>query len=388
MLNSIYGCILLYPEKRRCFNAMSISSVLGLSHLINKVTSNQWTDHFNINAAQFLALAQKEGFVNLKQNLVQINIQDALACLTPQSYFEVTIPVLGMTDFLANHFKNSTWNELAQPFASILSINGFGGGNFPRPDFIMVKDIIGNQYEILVDSNGQVEIPQEGIGLFSMLSEITLMYSFEQVIRGHGLESLIECGAQSNYLDLLAPPNLSLPFHITIRVLHLDENRDLQVDFEEKHLFRMNPENQYSGLTEFGARTLMRNLFSEFDFLRCLLSDNGEQDFFIAHTNHFNDFKISPEAVGIYYDLLLKSIIHQRLPSQFLLSKVPVDRIKMLDLKYAPLDEADQQLIKKLGVEALWDLSQHSPRIPVCVQKTVLPSQSIEKTESIRKLLR
>lgn len=366
---------------------MSISSVSSLSHLIDKVTSNKWSDHFNLNAAQFLALAQKDDFVNLKQSLTQVNIKDALHFLTPQSYFEVTIPILGMADFLAMNFKNSIWNQLAQPFSSILSINGFGGGNFSRPDFIMVKDIIGNQYEILVDSQGRVETPQEGIGLFSILSEMTLMYSFEQIIQGRGLESLIECGAQPLYLDFLPPPDSNAPFTMTISVSHLDASLHRQVDFEQNHLFIVNPEKKQAGLTEFGARTLIRDLFSEFDFLRCLLSDHGDVDFCIGHVNDFNDFKISPEAVGPYYDLLIRAITHQHLPSEFILSKVPQDRIKMLDLKYAPLDQEDRNLIKKLGVGALSDLSRLSPRTPHCA-KMPLFAPDEDKPQTNRKSFR
>lgn len=367
---------------------MSISSVLGLSQSIDRVASSQWSDRFNLNASQFLALAQKDDFVNLKHSLTQINIKDALHFLTPESYFEVTIPVLGMADFLAMHFENSVWNQLTQSFPSILSINGFGGGNISRPDFIMVKDIIGNVYSIFVNPQGQVEIPQEGVGLFSTLSEITLMYSVDQVIQGHGLESLVDCGAQLGYLDFLAPPDSNLPFNITVRVSHLDAFNQRQIDFEKDYLFLINPGKQEAGLSEFGARTLIRNLFSEFDFLRCLLSDNGDADFFIGHLNYFNDFKISPEAVGPYYDLLIRAMIHQHLPSEFILSKVPQDRIEMLDLQYAPLDQEDKNLIKKFGVGALSALFQLPPRMPDFVKMPLYPSSSVEKTETNRKLFR
>jgi len=368
VLNSIYRCKGERLVKRRSISAMSISSESSLSYTINKVTSNSWTDRFKVNAPQFLALAQKNDVIQLKESLCEIDISKALHVLTPESYLQVTLPVVGFTDFLASDFKNSIWDQLTQAFPSVLAINGWGGGDFPRPDFIMVTDIIGNRYEILVASDGQVEVPQEGLGLFSMLSEITLMYSYDQIIEGRGLQSLEEQGAKKNKLFFIPPPNLALPFTITIQSTHLNEKNSTEIDFEQKHLFIVNSDAPEAELTEFGARILLRNLFSEFDFLRCLLSENRDSDFFIAHVNHFNDFKISPEAVSRYHHGLLQAVIHQQLPSDFILSKVPLERIKSLNLDYAPLDEQDKKSIQRLGAQALAGLMYGVPRRPNKIQ--------------------
>lgn len=339
---------------------------------IDKTEASPLTALFNINAPQFLALATQEQVVKLKKNLIKINIQEALNHLKPEGYFEITLPVLGMADFLSMH-KHSIWNEIEQPFASILSINGWGSGLFSRPDFIMVRDLVGNEYEILVDSQGQVETPTEGTGLFSMLSEITLMYSADQIKQGRGFQKLSQDLVEPHTLYLLPPPHMSAPFVVTVRATHLEGAHPRQVDFEEHHFFAIKPSEQHAGLTEFGARWLIRHVFSEFEFIQCVWRDQGTSDFGILHHNRFNDFRLRHEALALYYNLLVRSVIHQRLPYEFILSKVPGGaRYSPQSLVEGPFDQEDRRLIQSLGVEALRPLCSASPRIPAVGKRSTL----------------
>lgn len=335
---------------------------------IDKVAASPLTALFNINAPQFLALASSEQVHELKKNLIKINIQEALNHLNPESYFEVTLPVLGMADFLSTSLEGSIWKGIEQPFASVLSINGWGSGLFSRPDFIMVRDLIGNEYEILINAKGHVETPVEGTGLFSMLSEITLMYSADQIKQGRGFEKLSPDLVEPNTLYLLPPPHVNAPFVVTVRVTHLEGVHPRQIDFEQHHFFAVNPEESQTGLTEFGARWLIRHLFSEFDFIQCLWRDEGTSKFGILHHNRFNDFRLRHEALGLYYNLLVRAIVHQRLPYEFIFSKVPHTRLT-LSLLEGPFDQEDRRLIQTLGVEALQTLSNAPPRMPVVLDQ-------------------
>lgn len=344
---------------------------------IDKIAASELTELFNMNAPQFLALASRDAFIKLKSNLIPIHIQDALQYLKPEGYLEITLPVTGMADFLAKHLKNSVWNELPQAFPSILSINGWGGGSFPRPDFILVKDLLDTQYEILLDEKGQVELPQEGIGLFSMLCEITLMYSYEQIMQGRGFETLVEEGARPNELYLLPPPQSNTAFSMTLRVTHLEASNQPRVDFEQTYLFGFNPDRQQAQLTAFGARTLIKYLFSEIDFPRWLLSNKGSADLGIMYANGFNDFILSPEAIIKYYNLLIGAIIHQHVPCEFILSKVQNASFSMLAFKGIPFDQTDYRVIETLGSDALKELSNLSPRNPNSLKPFVLPPDKV-----------
>lgn len=331
-------------------------------HRIDQTPATPTTGLFNLNSPQFLSLATEKQILELKKNIIKINIEDALAHLKPQGYLEVTLPILGMADFLATHLKDSVWNEIPQSFPSVLSLNGSGNGLFSRPDFIRVRDIIGNEYEILVNHQGQVDIPEEGSGRFSMLSEITLIYSVAQVIQKEGFEPLSAQAGEANQIYLLPPPCATAPFVITVRTAHLDERNQRQIDFEEDYFFAVNPDREASGLTEMAARSMIRHLFSEFDFIKCIWGGKGELDFAILHPNYFNDFRLSYEALGHYYNGLLKAIIHQRLPVEFILSKVPKSRFSSLSSLEGPFDDEDKRLIKTFGVEVLQNLAHASPR--------------------------
>ena len=113
------------------------------------------------------------------QNVIKIDIQTLLEQMTPDSYLEIKVPTTSLTDFLA---AESALGNTPQAFASPLAINGFGAKNTPsthndlgQSEHVLATDILGNNFEILVNEHGQVEVPQDGTGLFSMLSHLTFL---------------------------------------------------------------------------------------------------------------------------------------------------------------------------------------------------------------------
>lgn|GEM_PF-4183027 len=214
----------------------SISADLSKSIKMSQlIPQSQTSDQYHITQPKFAALFDQQDFNQLKDSLVEINISDALSHLSNDGYLEVTLPVTGMTDLMGSQ---GMWQGLPQQFPTVAAINGYGAkspddsNHFPRPDFILATDIVGNQYEILVNVQGQVELPAEGTGLFSIVSALTLMYSPRQIENGEGLQTLT--GAKSGMLYLLPPPENNKVFTPKIEVSHLDENYAREVDFVQQ----------------------------------------------------------------------------------------------------------------------------------------------------------
>lgn len=381
------------------------------------------TNQFKLHASKFASLGTKEDFTSLKEGLIEINIEQALNHLSEEGYLEITLPVTGMTDFLS---QEPVWQNMPQQFPSVIAMNGFGAhmdgeqnGHFPKPYYILAKDLIGNEYEILVNAQGQVEVPENGLGLFSVLSSMTMMFSYEQ-LQGQGLESLAEFGAMPGKLYLLPPPGLEAQLEPIIRTSHLDDYLNRQIDFEmrvpiELHTQEsdqsiettltnmqgdfgtflhvdvngqkpnakkpykislsfdeisdvdfsltnpsMNAEdlNQHGwqqigessfeksiGLSDFAKFALVRNIFSEFDFTKSMLQ--GEA-WGLKHTNGFNDFGLSLEAIGPYYDLMVDAVVQNKIPGNYIFDHVPDENLANLDLSYAEFDAQDMATIDDL----------------------------------------
>lgn len=383
---------------------------------------NEVTEQFNLHQPKFMALGTAEDFTALSDQLISIDVQSLLDSLGEDSSFEVTLPMTGMADFLSNPIAQG----MPQQFPSVIALNGFGADSsgsegFPRPHYVMVTDIVGNEYEVLVDANGQIEIPEQGMGLFSMLSSITLIYSVEQVLEGSGFSSLQEAGAEPGMVYLLAPPGTESQFSPTLRVSHLNEQWQREIDVEQKvsvevhdtqtsdssgmkvqadlleqdggslvHLellgtpdlhhqplkLQMMFQNQgtefellefsaqqtlgqslgwnqvdgvtfekWIGLSDYAKLALVRDVYSEMDFTRSLLTGD---DFGVSHQNNFNDFGLRPEAIGPFYDILVDGVIHNKIPSQDFFSHVPVENLVDLDLSYAELSAGDQQVVDQI----------------------------------------
>ena len=153
--------------------------------VVEGIASTEITAQFNVHQAKFAALANSQEFEAIKENLIEIDIESALNFLNEESHLEVTVPMIGMCDLLGG---DAVWENLAQPFATVMAINGYGAqldasasNHFPRADYVLATDILGNQYEVVVGPQGQIELPEDGLGLFSILSDLTFMFSYEQV---------------------------------------------------------------------------------------------------------------------------------------------------------------------------------------------------------------
>ncbi|MFI4937047.1 MAG: hypothetical protein ACHQJ6_00870 [Candidatus Berkiellales bacterium] len=175
----------------------------------------------------FASFATQQEFNQLKPYFLEIDIEEAITLMQPESIFEVTVPVLGLFDI-------QNGGDPHHYVASVLGINGFGsktvdepGEHFPRPDFVVVQDIVGNKYEILLNADGTIEIPEEGTGLFSVISTITFIYNHQQIISGGGCKAL--SGSHKNTLYLL-PPDVAADFQFHISVSHLNANHQRRLD--------------------------------------------------------------------------------------------------------------------------------------------------------------
>jgi len=189
------------------------------------------SNSFNVQAEHFAQLASSEALSTLMPNLIKIYIGDELDMMSAEHQLEISVPILGLTDLLSNNSLHISDLQFAAPVA----INGWGAPqnavdtSYLYPEHILATDIVGNQYEIIIDEHGQVQLPAEGTGLFSMLSYLTFMYGDWQVKQGHGLDSVTASGAEPEFLYLL-PPTTSKSFEPKIALTHLDENHSKIVD--------------------------------------------------------------------------------------------------------------------------------------------------------------
>lgn len=399
----------------------STVQVSSPTHFIKVVEPNTVTQQFAINHEKFAHLATPAEFEQLKSHLIEIDIKTELGKLKGEGFLEVSVPVLGLTDFLA---ATPTWHEFSQQFPVPIAINGYGapadsqgkGQYYPQADFIVVKDILGNQFELFVNPDGLIEIPEKGTGLFSVITEITYIFSRDQIIEGRGLYPFENVEAEAGKLYLLPPPGVHERFNLKIVAAHLDETNQKVIDYvlkvpvvqvndelreasavnvtvknlsdEQENLLQLEiayrkknyhgesfgldislekvfgvtyglldthsgwtTENDSNvlmkqiGLSDYALTALVRNVFSEYDFSKSLLAGEG---FEISQKSGFNDFMLSPEAIGLYYDLFVSGIVQQTLPGEWLFAHVPNDRIENLNLDYAFLNPHDSALISNI----------------------------------------
>ncbi|MFO1257434.1 MAG: hypothetical protein U1E78_03310 [Gammaproteobacteria bacterium] len=402
---------------------MGISTVQVSSptHFVKVVDPNTVTQQFAINHEKFAHLATPAEFEQLKSHLIEIDIKTELGKIKSDGFLEISVPVLGLTDFLA---ATPTWHEFSQQFPVPIVVNRYGAPMdtegeaqyYPQADFVVVKDILGNQFELFVNADGLIEIPEKGTGLFSVITEITYIFSHDQVIDGRGLYQFENVGAESGKLYLLPPPGVHDRFNVKISAAYLDETNQKVVDYvqkvpvvqlhdelseaaavnvavknlsdEQENLIQLeiayrkknyhgesfgldislekafgvtygildahsgwSQQNESNiltkqvGLSDYALTALVRNVFSEYDFSKSLLA--GES-FEISQKSGFNDFVLSPEAIGLYYDLFVSGIVQQSLPGEWLFAHVPNDRIENLNLDYAFLNYHDSALISNI----------------------------------------
>lgn len=185
---------------------------------------------FNVHQAKFAQLADAHFLHQHYSQLIKVDIRQELNALTDEHQLEVSVPVLGLTDLLPNAQLQP--NHLM--FAAPVAINGFGAGeathsSLALPDFLLATDIMGNQYEIVLNNDGTIELPQEGTGLFSMLSYLTFIYSAWQINKGTGLTTVAGTEIEPGYLYLL-PPMSPKDFYANLAVTHLDDHFQRKVD--------------------------------------------------------------------------------------------------------------------------------------------------------------
>ncbi|MGE3317710.1 MAG: hypothetical protein AB7I18_00270 [Candidatus Berkiella sp.] len=191
---------------------------------------------FDLYDKSFAWLATKDILPVLAPHWVEVPIEEEIALLDEDHVLEVSVPVLNLSDLLPNTLFS------ASPLAAkIVGFNGYAAkgnhrliDNFPLADFCKVTDIAGNQYEVVINKEGKIELPEEGVGLFSIPAVLTFIFSERQVKRGQGLEDCQSQGLEKNKLYLFPPSHTSQNFTMHICVSHLDKNHKRIVDTVRK----------------------------------------------------------------------------------------------------------------------------------------------------------
>lgn len=302
---------------------MAVEQVVSPMHITHSVEPGSDTSAHALNQPNFLSLSNPTELQSLVEHgkAFELSIQPEVEHLLQMrseghdGYLNITLPMVGVTDYLNSEGAHTA----EQAFGSVLGLNQFLADSqqphFSRPDFILAKDIIGNQYEILIEPDGKVAIPEDGTGKFSLLSEVTLMYSLDQVLEGRGLADAAP--QLANHLYLLPPVGFQGKYAPVISV------SETQEDFSEKMLSSRkvpilleSESHDMPILTESSLHQVSKFLFSEYDFTKAILSGD---ELGVKHTNGLNDFGLSPEAIGVYYDLWLHGVVtHQISPDEFL----------------------------------------------------------------------
>jgi hypothetical protein len=205
-----------------------------ISYVVNPlIQRSKVAEQFNLFQKSFAALATSDTFDQLKSQTIAIDISDEIANMNDESALEITVPVLGITDLLGQ----SMWSETIAQFPRILGINGYAAkssdiedNNFPRPEFVLITDIAGNQYEAVVNPDGTTDLPQDGTGLFSIPSRITFIFSAAQVKHGSGLQKLPAQAMHAQKMYLLPPEESNEPFELHVCVTHIDKRNGRKVD--------------------------------------------------------------------------------------------------------------------------------------------------------------
>lgn len=371
-------------------NVTTEISPIQFSHSIEP---GQETQPHELNQEQFLSLSDAQSLHTLVEQgkALEISIQPELENLTQlqsqghEGYLNITLPMVGITDYLNSELGNGA----SHAFGSVLGLNQFSADSaqphLSRPDFIVAKDIIGNQYEILLDSNGKVMVPEDGIGKFSLLSEVKLMYGLDQVLEGRGLASNTESGN----LYLLPPPGFHGKYTPTLSVSQTQDDfsektiseRKLPILLQEANAepgvqkIEINAHNlgidplshkfsdlgwqhgekpgmieKHFGLSDSGLHNLSKYLFTELDFTKAIVSGDH---FGLKQVNGLNDFALSPEATGVYYDLWLNGVVtHQISPDNFLSRINPQELLSIQNLDDLGLSPAEQLSMQAILTQA------------------------------------
>lgn len=179
---------------------------------------------------QFAQLATEEAFSRLSPFALEINVAEEIDLLKENSWLEVTIPTVGMIDLFTE--KKSNWQT-----GFICGLNGYGAVSnkkkgeeaYPLPDYVVAHDIVGNKYEIILNTDGSMELPKEGTGLFSFITALTYMFSAAQVKEGKGLQS-IASDCKKGKLYFIPPAGNTRSFLVKLSVASLNEQKKRVVE--------------------------------------------------------------------------------------------------------------------------------------------------------------
>ena len=288
------------------------------------------TSYF-LHQPHFAKLATSSIFSQLEPQLLKIDISAECAQLEQSDYLEVTFPAVGVADLLGQHAGDY--------FAQVLAINAFGGGEAPHPAHVVAIDIIGNKYEVLIDQQGQLTLPEEGTGLFSMLSAITLMYDKSQILNGMGLESLQAHGAQSGFLYVLPPSQFMQSYSVKVATSHLDDHFSRQVDSIRS--INIEPEGSYD-IQPDTISALVKMSYTAVDLQKDLLVGD---DLNISFENGFNNFALLPEGVVFLHQQFAEGV-SLGLPEQAeYFNRVNNEHFEGIDLALVAANEHDFEVI-------------------------------------------
>lgn len=198
---------------------------------------------FDLFRVNFGSLATQDIIDSLHPYLLEIDLKNEFELMQEGSALEITIPFLGIADFL----QSFNLDKFSCQFAHILGLNGFTAknhnqvnDNYPKADFVVATDIVGNKFEVIINQDGKIELPQEGIGLFSIISSLTFIYDNDRVKKGYGWQKTRK-DADKNKVIILPASKVSESYVITICVTHLNSRYQRVVDSIRSILIRHQP---------------------------------------------------------------------------------------------------------------------------------------------------
>lgn len=258
-------------------------------------------------------LATKDILPVLEPHWLEIAIEEELALLDENHVLEISVPVLNLCDLMPNAYFSGPALT-----AKVVGFNGFAAKgnhrlieNFPLADFVLVTDIAGNQYEVVVTKEGRIELPEQGIGLFSIPVQLTFIFSENQVKRGQGLEDCRAQGLEKNKLYLFPPTHINQNFVMHVSVTHLDKNhkrivdtiRKVSVDYQDFKLLEQKTTTQVDRYKEKLAKVVSIDVDLSFErmidysfpyALNVILQPEGEARYHLSHPNMTSPSRENP----------------------------------------------------------------------------------------------
>lgn len=288
---------------------------------------------YDVFQPKFSRLATQAVFKEWQTRLVAVDIQEEMRLLEAlqaeggSAYLEIVVPVLSLCDLL----DPTHWTQGHSQFCKVMGVHGYGAKaseDFSAAEFILVTDIIGNRFEVLLEDNA-FTLPEDGTGLFSIPKTFTFLYSQEQVLQGKGVCLLESHGMQKNVLYVLPPcSEESFSFHVC--VTHLEKARR-QVDLIRRVEVAYQAEKIKTDWAK-AAKRLIQERYSLKQLIQDYLRSGG---FSLSETRGYNQFLLLPEAFRPFYQLLLKDSLRYPLSAKMLFKGLSVPEDMRLTQKRA-----------------------------------------------------